>query len=84
MQVVDWSIVSFFVVINEQAKQMAHAIAAKIAGFSWLKSGRATISTPLNPMPTDNKRRRVNASPRNTGASKATHNGVENSNANSC
>ena len=35
-------------------------------------------------MPTDNKRRLVNASPRNIGASKATHKGVENSNANSC
>ena len=63
---------------------MAQAIAAKIAGFRSFKSGRATISTPENPITTDNKRRRVNTSPRNSGASKATHTGVENSNANNC
>ena len=55
-----------------------------MAGSSCLKSGLATIKTPLNPSITASTRSRVKASPKSNGANKATQMGVENSSANNC
>ena len=84
IQLIDWSLVSFFVAVREPAKHIAQPIAAKIAELILSISGFATIRMPIKLSPTARKWSGVGASPRNKLAISATQIGVENSNAKSC
>ena len=73
--------VSDFAITLEVAKKSAEARTTSAASCTASTPGRRITRTPMKPAATAITRCRDRRSPRNKAASRATHNGVENSSA---